>query len=101
MATETFDVLPVGACADCLGQMLNPQRGRPAYYRDFGAGRSMWALYCEHNQTGCFTFVSPTQEIQWTLVTPIDIQPFLELVARSAEKVELELGSSASHKFDS
>jgi hypothetical protein len=91
MKSMTFDVLPMGLCLACLETMCDPERGRSAFHRDLGSGRAMWAIYCEHNQTGAFTFASPNQDTQWTLFTPIDIEPFLALVAKTADDVMRQL----------
>src|SRR5262249_6203334 len=89
--TRTFEVLPFGLCLACLEAMCDPERGRPAFHRDLGAGRAVWALYCEHNRTGAFTYTSPNQDIQWTLFTPIEIDTFMPLVAKTADDVTREL----------
>jgi hypothetical protein len=97
-ATMTFEVLPLGPCLACLEAMCDPARGRPAHHRDLGSGRTMWALYCEHNQAGAYTLVSARQTPQWHMVTPVEIETFLGMVAMTCDEVLRRLAPLESAK---
>lgn len=97
MKTRTFDVLPMGLCGTCLEAMVDPARGQAAIHEDLGEGRSLWAVYCEHNRSGAQTFDAPGHATQWTLHTPIDIIEFTLIVTKTLAAYAEARGAAHKH----
>jgi hypothetical protein len=50
MTTHDFGTtLPLGICSTCLARMVDPKVGMPARTLALPDGRTIFAVYCEHN----------------------------------------------------
>ena len=53
MTTHDFGTtLPLGICSTCLARMVDPKVGMPARTLALPDGRTIFAVYCEHNVAG-------------------------------------------------
>ena len=55
MTTHDFGTtLPLGICSTCLARMVDPKVGMPARTLALPDGRTVFAVYCEHNVAGAW-----------------------------------------------